>query len=87
MIPSRGYFTLLIVIQIGYTHGERSREEIERGIAFYSVLFLEKSGLSWSQVQDLAKDFDNVIHSKWPRIYQELQGNTVFTHSIPVIHE
>ncbi|KAJ5233381.1 uncharacterized protein N7469_005147, partial [Penicillium citrinum] len=53
--------------EIGWTHGQESKEEVRRSIHLYSDLFLEKSALSWAQVQELARDFDQSISIRWPR--------------------
>lgn len=68
------YCTKLTVWQIGYTHGQGALAEIQRGITFYSGLFMKASKLSWQEVQELAREFNDIISVKWPRYYQELQG-------------
>ncbi|KAI9374209.1 acyl-coenzyme A:6-aminopenicillanic acid acyl-transferase-domain-containing protein [Aspergillus egyptiacus] len=60
--------------EIGYAHGSNAAEEITRCIAFYANMFATRSKLDWPAVQTLARDFDDLIKSKWPRYYQELQG-------------
>ncbi|KAH8808818.1 acyl-coenzyme A:6-aminopenicillanic acid acyl-transferase-domain-containing protein [Xylogone sp. PMI_703] len=60
--------------EIGYTHGCEAAPEIGRSISFYSGLFMKHSKLAWPNVQELAKDFDELVKNKWPRYYQELQG-------------
>ncbi|KAL4902125.1 hypothetical protein BDW74DRAFT_180973 [Aspergillus multicolor] len=37
-------------------------------------MFARDSKLSWPEVQDLAKDFDQLIRDRWPRYYKELRG-------------
>lgn len=39
-------------------------------------MFAKHCKLDWAQVQDLARDFDNLIREKWPRYYEELQGES-----------
>lgn len=65
--------------QIGFTHGQGSQAEIQRGITFYSGLFMKSSRLSWQQVQDSAREFNDIIGVKWPRYYKELQGKTLLS--------
>lgn len=74
LFPHVNCCTKLILWQIGYTHGQEAQAEIQRGITFYSALFMKTSRLSWQQVQDSAREFDDIIGVKWPRYYQELQG-------------
>lgn len=62
------------LFQIGFTHGAASKEEIKRSIELYSTLFWKKSRLQWHQVQDLARDFQTSINTKWPRYYEEMKG-------------
>ncbi|RDW83616.1 putative acyl-CoA:6-aminopenicillanic-acid-acyltransferase [Aspergillus mulundensis] len=60
--------------EIGQIHGYHASTEISRAITFYATMFAKHSKLTWAQVQDLARDFDDLIKDKWPRYYEELQG-------------
>ncbi|KKK13984.1 hypothetical protein P175DRAFT_0519045 [Aspergillus ochraceoroseus IBT 24754] len=60
--------------EIGHAHGVAGAPEIERALAFYATLFMKHSKLDWPQVQELAKDFEDLIKTRWPRYYEELQG-------------
>jgi isopenicillin-N N-acyltransferase-like protein len=40
-------------------------------------MFARHSKLSWPEVQDLAKDFDQLIRDRWPRYYKELRGDVL----------
>ena len=74
LFPPFNHCTELIVWQIGYTHGQGAQAEIQRGITFYSGLFMISSKLSWQDVQDSAREFNDIISVRWSRYYQELQG-------------
>ncbi|KAL4919214.1 acyl-coenzyme A:6-aminopenicillanic acid acyl-transferase-domain-containing protein [Aspergillus aurantiobrunneus] len=60
--------------EIGHTHGAHAAEEIDRAITFYAKMFAKHSGLDWTQVQDLARDFVDLIKNNWTRYYHELRG-------------
>ncbi|KAL4870887.1 hypothetical protein BDV12DRAFT_184229 [Aspergillus spectabilis] len=60
--------------EIGQIHGYHASTEISRAITLYAEMFARHSKLSWPEVQDLAKDFDQLIRDRWPRYYKELRG-------------
>ncbi|KAL6229247.1 hypothetical protein BDW75DRAFT_235356 [Aspergillus navahoensis] len=54
--------------EIGQIHGYHASTEISRAITLYAKMFARHSKLSWPEVQDLAKDFDQLIRDRWPRV-------------------
>jgi len=48
--------------------------QIGRGLIFYAGLFWQASKLPWPEVQELARDFDGIIATRWPRYYEEIRG-------------
>lgn len=59
---------------IGSQHGQEAKAEIDRGLAFYSELFQKRSGLSWSEVCDVAAKFEPMLQRNWPQYCEEMRG-------------
>ncbi|OAQ89005.1 N-terminal nucleophile aminohydrolases (Ntn hydrolases) [Purpureocillium lilacinum] len=62
------------IVMIGFAHGKGAKVEIGRGLIFYAGLFWQASKLPWPEVQELARDFDGIIATRWPRYYEEIRG-------------
>lgn len=60
--------------QIGHQHGLQAAAQVKGSIAFYNDYFKRKTGKSWSEVQEVAKQFLPYLESSWPAYLEEIRG-------------
>ncbi|WP_433161908.1 C45 family autoproteolytic acyltransferase/hydolase [Kribbella sp. CA-247076] len=58
----------------GRQYGEAARARIAASVAFYTQSVAHKTGLSWPEVQDRARDWVPIIEAYLPEIVAELRG-------------
>ncbi|KAF7879424.1 hypothetical protein EAF04_000620 [Stromatinia cepivora] len=60
--------------EIGLQHGSLLSSEIKDQIKIYDAMFQSTSSLSWSQVHEIAREFQTTIQKLTPDIYDEMIG-------------
>ncbi|KAJ5293942.1 hypothetical protein N7508_008763 [Penicillium antarcticum] len=55
-------------------HGRSLREQIRDQISIYDRMFQDTSKLSWSEVREVAKEFQPTLEKLTPHIYAEMEG-------------
>ncbi|KAK5087172.1 hypothetical protein LTR05_004343 [Lithohypha guttulata] len=60
--------------EIGRQHGEQASSQVYGSIAFYDDYFKRKTGKSWPEVQEVAKQFLPYLTSTWPSYLEEVRG-------------
>jgi len=60
--------------KIGYKHGTEAKLLVAKSISFYTDLFLKSTKLEWTEVTQIAMDFEPNIRGKWPQYLEEMQG-------------
>ncbi|KAJ9664537.1 hypothetical protein H2198_000188 [Neophaeococcomyces mojaviensis] len=65
---------LTTAIQIGQQHGRQTTQQIRGSIEFYGGYFKRRTGKSWSEVLEVAKQFLPYLESSWPAYVDEIRG-------------
>ncbi|KAK5093949.1 hypothetical protein LTR70_004475 [Exophiala xenobiotica] len=60
--------------QIGQQHGQQAAAHINGSIAFYEDFFKRNTSKSWSEVQEIAKQFLPYLEKSWPAYLEEMRG-------------
>lgn len=60
--------------QIGITYGKKAAPLIRQSIDFYEAYFLNKTGLAWDSVLQLAEKFVPFLQETTPNLLEELHG-------------
>lgn len=60
--------------EIGLQHGRFLRAQVLRQITFYEGLFMKKSKMNWSEVLEVARDFEPTLQRETPELYKEMAG-------------
>ena len=63
-----------VPFELGTQHGIAAKDEIHGSLAFYETLFKKISGLSWSDVCEVATKFEPILQQSWPHLCEEMQG-------------
>jgi isopenicillin-N N-acyltransferase like protein len=59
---------------LGVSHGTQAAPQIQGSLSFYAAFFLEKSGLSWPAVREVAARFEPVVQRALPDLGEEMRG-------------
>ncbi|KAK5957348.1 hypothetical protein OHC33_001721 [Knufia fluminis] len=60
--------------KIGQQHGQQAATQVKGSIAFYNDFFKRKTGKSWPEVQEVAKQFLPYLEKSWPAYLEEIRG-------------
>lgn len=65
---------MLTLLQIGHQHGTQASKQVQGSIAFYGAFFKRRTGKTWSEVSEVAKQFLPFLQKTCPAYLEEIQG-------------